>query len=514
MADKAIAEPAQLTVEDAPGASREIRRIITIAKRTLMQWRVFAVAMTLGVLAAGTVIVLRKPSYRSESVVHYKEGIRGSYLGNESGTRMRTLGTRLKEMLMARPQLEVMVDEFGLYQKTKEKEGYVAAVDEFRKDIQFKARALDTFWISYKGKSPEQVQQVTARLADSLIQENARLGIEQAKVQSEFMSAARQQSVEGLKTKERDLARFLATHPEFALDSAVAAGGAAQGATIRAAAAKEQSLGGLDAGLAGLQRQAARIRVTLETGNLTTPEVAAADPALVAAEQQAAGRVSSAQAELAQARSRFTDAHPDVSLAKNKVAKAQSGLTKAKAATQASKAAAQSAIEGTYDSPEVKRQKLKKQLRDLEAQIAARKGAGTKGEDDDSAEVASAASRVVALETQWARLNREAADARERVDDLERKAFRAQLEASSALGGYGATISVIDPAFKPTRPNPPGKTLIMLMGLAAAFAIALVISLIRALLDDRIYDVNDLARISPVLAVVPRVATKRWWKRG
>lgn len=514
MAEKAIAQPAQLTVEDAPGASREIRRILTIAQRTLLQWRVFAIAMTLGVLAAGAVIVIRKPSYRSETVVHYQEGIRGSYLGNETGTHMRTLGTRLREMLLARPQLEVMIDEFGLYQKTKEKEGYVAAVDEFRKDIQFKARALDTFWISYKGKSPEQVQQVTARLADSLIQENARLGIEQAKVQSEFMSAARQQSVEGLKGKERELAKFLALHPEFALDTAATTGGGAQGATIRAAAAKEQELGGADAGLAGLQRQAARIRVTLETGDLTTPQVATADPALVAEEQQAASRLSAAQAELAQAKSRFTDAHPDVQLAQKKVAKAQADLTKAKAATEASKAASQSAIEGTYDSPEVKRQKLKKQLRDLDAQIAARKKALSKGDEDEVEEVSGAASKVVALETQWARLNREANDARERVDDLERKAFRAQLEASSALGGYGATISVIDPAFKPSRPTPPGKTLIMLMGLVGAFAIALVIALIRALLDDRIYDVNDLARISPVLAVVPRNAPKRWWKRG
>jgi uncharacterized protein involved in exopolysaccharide biosynthesis len=511
MANQAKFENATLTVEDAPGASRELRRLIAIIKRTLAHWRTSAIVVAIGLLVGVGVVVLRAPDYRSETVILYREGIHSSYLGEEAGTGMCTLGVRLNEMLIARPRLEALIEEYGLYAKLKDRDGAVAAVDEFRKDIQFKSRATDTFWISFKGKDPETVQAVTARLADSLIEENSRLRIEQAKVQSEFITAARQQADDILKAKERELASFLAAHPEFALDQSAQSGAGTQGASIRAAAQKGESVG--DPALLALERQAPRIRSLLE-GDTPIPSLpsAEADPVLVSAMNQAQAEFDAAQRDLQEKQGKFTAAHPDVIAAKNKAAKAQAALAQAKEAVAASKSAAQSEISSGYESPDVKKEKLRNQLIKIENEIAERKKALAKGgETDEGNEVVN---RVVALETEWARLSREVADSRERVDDLERKTFRAQLEASSAFGGYGAHIAVIDPAYRPTRPNPPGKSLIMILAFAVSTMLAMVIALVRALADDRIHDVNDLARVTNVLAVVPRTLARRWWKRG
>ena len=45
-----------------------------------------------------------------------------------------------------------------------------------------------------------------------------------------------------------------------------------------------------------------------------------------------------------------------------------------------------------------------------------------------------------------------------------------------------------------------------------AFVIAMILAIMRALLDSRIYQDTDLARVAPVLAVVP-AGRRRWWRK-
>ena len=151
------------------------------------------------------------------------------------------------------------------------------------------------------------------------------------------------------------------------------------------------------------------------------------------------------------------------------------------------------------------------QLGKIETEIALRK---KKASTDDPAEASETVNRVVALETEWARISRDAGEARERMAELEAKYFRAQIEASSELGGYAGQMLIIDPAFKPTQPLPPGRTLVLLGALGAALALALAICLLRALLDDHLYEASDMPRNVDLLAVVPRDAQRRWWRRG
>jgi capsular polysaccharide biosynthesis protein len=73
---------------------------------------------------------------------------------------------------------------------------------------------------------------------------------------------------------------------------------------------------------------------------------------------------------------------------------------------------------------------------------------------------------------------------------------------------------VLDPAFVPTRPEKPGKALIVVLAAGASMVLALIVAVLRALLDDRIYEEIDLARVAPVLAVVPRPEKRRWWSRN
>ncbi len=498
------------TLDDGQGASRELRRMLTIVKRAFFNWQWSAVIIAVGLIAGVAVAVIKKPSYRSETIVIYRQGVK---MNEEGAAQSLSLGVRLQEMLLARSRLEGLLDELNLYQDEKRKDGEIEAVEAFRSDITFKARSTDTFSISYKGKDPALVQKVTERLARSLIEENQKLRVEQAKTQREFLEAQKSQSEVALKDKERDLARFLADHPEFALDANAQA---QQGASIRAAAQANKA-SGKDNALDALERQAARSRAALEGGAAPPPAPGAApiDPALDAALSQAQSDLASAKADLADKKSKYTDQHPDVIAATGRVNDAQARVKSAQDKVNAAKAAAAGATDTGFYDPDTAKDKLKDQVKRLDAEIAERRKAlddKAKGKAAPEA-VNDEANRVVALETEWARLSRDLSESRDRMNELERNYFRAQIEASSSLGGYSDQVVVLDPAYVPSRPNPPGKTLIVILAFGVSFVFAMIVSVLRALLDNRIYEESDLVRVAPVLAVVPRAGARRWWRR-
>jgi uncharacterized protein involved in exopolysaccharide biosynthesis len=352
---------------------------------------------------------------------------------------------------------------------------------------------------------------VTARLAEALVEENTRVRIEQAKIQTEFLSAEKTRTEDELKAKEKELAKFLAAHPEFALDLQAGQAGQ-QGASIRAAAASAR---GGDPALQALERQASRSRTLLANPGTPLPAIPGApppDPALAAAKQQADAALASARRDLADKQGRFTEQHPDVLAATRRVKEAEDAVRRADEALSAPSGVGGKSDDapGEASTPAGNRDKLQGQLSKLEAEISQRRKTKAGTEADASETV----NRVVALETEWARISRDAAESRERMAELEAKHFRAQIEASSELGGYAGQMLIIDPAFKPTQPMPPGKTLVVLGALGAALTLAFLLALLRAMLDDHIYEVSDVPRMVDVLAVVPKDAPRRWWRRG
>jgi uncharacterized protein involved in exopolysaccharide biosynthesis len=495
------------------GAGVELARLLGILRRAIFNWKPSAFIIAIGLIAGVTFAVLRKPSYRSETIVIYRQGVR---LNEERGGVSLTLGARLEEMLKARARLEGLIEELHLYEKLKAQKGVSDAIEEFRKDIQFKARSTDTFAIAYKGPDPENVQRVTARLAQTLIEENQRLRIEQAKVQTEFLSAEKTRAEVELKSKERQLATFLSEHPEFALDQNASASGVAVRAREREAA-KDGSI--RDSSLEALRRQSMRLDAAIsgETSVYSTTD-APADPELEAARQSAEAALATAKSDLAAKKNTLTDQHPDVIAAKNRVADAERGLRTAEEKAASSRLS-NSAAAGAKLDPEAAKQKLRDKKRKIDAEIAAREKSGKEAATAKTAAAEPAAATneeatsIVGLETNWARLSRDVSEARDQMNELERNYFRAQIEASSSLGGYSDQVVVLDPAFMPTRPEPPGKSLIVLIAGGLSVVLAMIVALLRALLDRRIYEEADLARIAPILAVVPRAGRRGLWRR-
>lgn len=494
----------------APPPGGGLPNPLVMIRRALAHWPVAAVVMVLGVLVTAQVVRMRKPLYKSETVIFYRPGVSGTGEPTNNTDMLRTLGAKLKELLLAQSNLKKVIDEFHLYQDIVDKRGYSDAVDAFRKQIEFKARSNDTFAISFQGTTREEAQTVTTRLADMIVEENARSRQERAKETTEFLDAEKKRVDEDLDRFEKALAQFGADHPEFVTDS-----GNRSGAAVRA---EQKKVGAAEA-----QAQAARRRAmgggTKATGDPTrtpagvgVPGGPPVDPLLLATRAQAMNELVAAKKDLNDKSVRFTEQHPDVRTATARVAVAEDALQKAEAAIQAAQPPPPPAPPApALEDPATAKPKVVTTPKAPAGAIAAAETPRQKppeGTKDSS---------LVSLETEWQRLNREVSRVRQQQSELEKKVFLADLNASSELGGYAATIAILDPAFKPAGPSGAPTKTILLGGFVVSLVFGIFLAAARGIfLDDRLFDPSEIDGLGlvPVLGVVPKPKAEKPKTRG
>ena len=201
-----------------------------IIKRMIAHLPVALVVLVLGVSITMVLSRSRKPAYVSETFIYYREGISRVYVGVEgegdvlkalpasiketllssANTEkiLQALPERLKETLLSRAHLEKIIKEFNLYPQIVAAEGYIAAVDRFRTKITFKPRSAETFLISFEGATAEESQEVTARLADVLIEDMGERKKAQAKTTTDYLEAEKKRADDDLAKREMELAQI------------------------------------------------------------------------------------------------------------------------------------------------------------------------------------------------------------------------------------------------------------------------------------------------------------------
>lgn len=472
-------------------ASDYLQALLRPIRRAARFWAagVATFLLVMGVTLA-TAVVDRQ--YRSEAVLHYQEGMQ--WTSNESMSTRR-IGQRLRDVVLARAQLTKVIEELGLYPDMVNAKRMADAVEELRAATSFKVTD-DIFTISYTGSSPEEAQRVTARLTDVLVDQNARLRSEQAEIARAFLDAEKKRNAAELGAIEGEQLRFLAKHPEFASEQSTI--GAALRATRRGAEPQVVHLPKGDGALGALRREEERLRRQIAApSQVPRPPK---DPALLAAKSEAEAFLKNAQRELADRRARFTEQHPDVRSATAMVAEATEAYRRAVDALNAA------------ETPEVEpRAVLEARLAQVQQEIASyqRKkrssgadAAGPSRNDpergaapDEPVESSAAAQRIVALETEWARLNREVAEARDRLQQLDTRQFMASMVANTLVSGQAAQVVVVDPAYLPAHPIGMSFTRRLLMGIVMALFSGLSVAVAAFLLDNRIRDRIDVERL-------------------
>jgi uncharacterized protein involved in exopolysaccharide biosynthesis len=203
-------------------------------------------------------------------------------------------------------------------------------------------------------------------------------------------------------------------------------------------------------------------------------------------EGRARAALAAAREHLAEQLTHYTQAHPDVRAAEAAVERAVQRLEAIQAAAPR--------VTIVAPAPPAATTKVRS---------AAPRAASTPAAQDPSKELGN---DIIEIETQWLKLTRAVTVARQRHDQVETQLFRADILASSEGGGHGVQVNVIDPAFLPERPLPPGRLTIALMFLFVSGVIGVGVALVRATLDERVWSVSDAEGIAEILVEVPKAS--------
>jgi succinoglycan biosynthesis transport protein ExoP len=484
-----------------------LQRLVDLALKTLRYWWLILLLATLGGALSVAFAMTRPKVYQSWAVLFYQERIQSSLFSGREEQGARNIGDRYRELLLARGQLEQIVNDpkLNAFAEAKDTD---TAIDKLRLAIRFDPRGANAFRITYTDNNADRAKAVTEKLTKLLQEKDEALRNEQAQATATFAQTQKEQAATELEKREHELAEFLARHPEFAQDP-----NTGEGASIRAihnAKTPTPVVATGDQRLYALQRQRQRIQARLDAPADAAPQVHIVGPATpekLAAEalvNDAEREVTAAQRELEDASSKYTEKHPTVIKAQERVAAAQQRLRHAQASVPAD-------VEAPVAPASAEdRAKLEKDLATLDYQISAEQKAAAAKPGDAAAQAAAATndastSSIVQLETQNADLRRAVAEQRERVASLADSVFRAQMDASQKLAEQGGRLTVVDPPFKPGLTTGPGKAILVMAGVVLFFAIGLALALGLALIDDRIYRRSDieLMGLVPVLAVIP-----------
>jgi uncharacterized protein involved in exopolysaccharide biosynthesis len=470
----------------------QLARAVAFVRRALRSWQTMCCVLVAGGATCAAFLSVRRPTFRSETVIFYSAGVQEDEDGARPDTS-RTVMLRLKELLMSRASLDAVARQFDLYPQIRSRLGPVDAVEELRRHLEFRAPGGDTFTLAFTGASPQEAQSVTARLAEVVIAQDSDLRRRQAVVVTDFLETERLGTEDALRVAELGLASFMAAHPRFALDATPLATGAAIRASAEDVALQPSSRSATERSwsFGAPQRQvAAAARAPGGAGD--GPAGDAREALLEESRAQAA--LAAARTSFADLSARYTPAYPDVRAAQAEVDRATGRLAAAMAATgNAGRLPAR-----TASAPQQTPSPTAARSRPTETRPGATVATpqALAGPEHD----------VVALETEWVKLTRETTEARQHQDQVEAALFKANSVADAEKGDHAVQVTVIDPAFLPQTAVPPGRLTIGALFAGVSLLLAIAAAALRALMDDRVYADRDVERLAPVLVLVPRRA--------
>jgi hypothetical protein len=506
---------------EGPSLRERMARAKTLARRAAGHWKMSTALLVIGMALALLAALNAKRSYRSECSVQFKAGLRMGADDDSPTEKASKLMPKLQDELKTRARLEKVIREFNLYPKIVDSRGMSDAVDEMRdKHIGFRGKGdSTTFVISFDAEEdPELAQKVTQRLADTMIDEYTKGNLSAVTANEAFLSAEEARSERELEAANKAFAKFLAAHPEFAQEMKKG-GGTTPGAGGTSPIVMPTAVNSGDPQLEALKRQRARIEAEIKAVQTGAPAPVVGTPAQEARlakakrDREDAQKVADdANANLAKLRAQgLSDEYPDVKEARNTLTRAKASLTASDAAVREAEQDIRLSASAVPSPGKVDIDELKKRMDAVDQQIAAQRyGRATKPPAPTGAVDAGApepVNEIVELETEWQRLLRTLQESKEQHDDLNTKLERARLEKARAAAKGGDTMTILDPAYKPTKPSAGGKGKVAMTGGAVALIVALLYAFARVVFNDTMIDAQDIEalKLIPVLGVLPKI---------
>jgi len=292
--------------------SFEMQKYINIAIKR--KW--WVIIPLLVILLAGFYYILKTPKiYEASTLILVQaqkvpENYVRSTVTSDVAGRLRTI----TQQVTSRTNLEGIIEQYHVYDRPPEKDLFMeekVALIKSQINISVSNRSgsgENAFSISFQGKDPEKVAQVTNALASNFISENLIIRESQAIGTSDFLTDEMETVKKRLIEKEEELKAY-----------------------------KQKYMGGLPqelqsnlSMLTGLRNQLDQLNSSLRAAEdrklaiqqsiAAQQEVRSASGIIVASPSQGVDELSSLKSQLSSLQTRYTDNHPDVVQLKNRIA--------------------------------------------------------------------------------------------------------------------------------------------------------------------------------------------------
>lgn len=484
------------------------------------KWLVLGVFAVVSV--ATFVVSYRMPNvYTSETVILVDpQKVPESYVKpTVTGDVRNRLGT-LSQQILSATRLQKIIETLNLYADARKTMAREEVISQMRSDIAVQvvsdfgaSQDLQAFRISYSGREPRLVAQVTNELASLFIEENLKAREQQATGTTEFLQNQLEETRKALEEQEAKIKDFKLKHVGEMPEQ--------QTADLQILGQLQSQLQMEGDALARAEQQKSYINSMMTQ---SAPVVDLDNDADVAGPKQTATQtaggarssLSSDKAKLALLLSRYTEKHPDVQKLKKQIEReeaAEAGEAKAGAAVAASdpappppaaKKPAPRPAPASYPNPV-----LQSQLKAIEAEIAKHK----EEQQRLSRLVARYQAKLEAIpvrEQEITKLVRDYEMSKTHYSQLLDKQLSAETATQLEIRQKGEKFTVLDPGQVPEKPSRPNRRLINSAGCLAGLALGLVLALITEFLGMSITLPEQVAATTgfPVLEVIPVIRTR------
>ena len=402
------------------------------------------------------------------------------------------------EQVMSRPVLEEIIKQHNLYPEIRAAKTMYDAVEVMRTYISVEAKRTEesrrvepvSFEISYEGKVPAKVRDVTAAIANLFIEENLKVRERQALGTSNFLARELERTRSDLRQKEELVRQFKEKYAGLLPEQ--------MENNYRILSQLQQHLNAINEGL-----QKSKDRKVLLQSQVSDLET------LGASAQDHPATLEELRRQLKSLRLRYSDKHPDVIRLSVRIANLKKQQTVIPDPDSEEQGVSAQSIE-THELMHVGRTDLYTQLESIDMEIEKLR----KDKEKTSNQIRKYRNRIEVgpkIENMFVDLRRDYNQANETYQSLLQKKLQAELAENLERTQKGEQLMILNPANLPEKPFKPDVSKILSMGFMLALACGSGLAFLREYLDPAFWSSKELESIIelPVLVSIPVVNTKK-----
>lgn len=461
--------------------------------RALKRRKLYLLVPVLLVTAAASVYTLRQPErFRAKTLIAAEPVNPGNYMTGRTGAAPTATASILeqlrtiRETLFSRPVLETVNTEFHLYDA---KDGTPEQnLEALKSKIQIQVEGLDAFYVSYEGSQPQQVMEVTNRLAELFIERTSNLRGERVEQTDNFLDAEMGRLQRQLSEQEESV-RIYKQSVVHELPERLATNLKLLENMQQQARSKTDQI---------TESQARRLAVIEEMKALEKQGALEAEPREKTAAET---NLEALRLKLRQLKARYVK-HPEIESAEREIRDLEASNLPAGNRREPSplrmryvalRAEAES-IDQRLASYQQERNTLGSEMMRYERRIDSSPG----------------------RETTLAQRMRDAALTRSQYEAMLVKQQEAKLDQRLEKTTKGVAFKVAEPAELPSTPSSPQRNRVILMGLVGGLGLGVMMVLIVEQMDTSFDTIEEFQGFTnlPVLSMVPTIPNRRAGRRA